>query len=270
MQRICDTLLKMSLEGRKTFTRTEWGKETGVLEHTAKDDCRVMKLRGLVICSSDIPGAMRYYHLPIDETGDNKANAKKDNGVRTAIEAMLKSPYVKERRTAEGLLDMLDNGIKEFTFADWVERNPVSSKNVGFVMLRIAMNHGFLTFDNIVYRFVGKMKEGPQYRQMPDKQRDILLQLMSAFPEEKFTKKNAAQLMGFKEGTMDYYLNNLEQRGLLKLERAPKNINLYSFSNDVHAIFEAVENQDGQTKFEQLPAMEKQIHNPVQDENEAC
>ena len=194
MNRICDTLLKISCEGRKTFTRSEWEKSTCVRTSAAKVDCRVMKIMGLVDCTCGVTasGIMRYYHLPVDETVINKAMG------------------------------------------------------------------------------VDKVKKDPHYGKATKKQRDILLKLMSAFPGEKFTIRNAAELMGIKSCTMEYHLDNLERRGLVEVDRTMSNVNLYSFSNEVHAIFAAAGTQDGQTKFEQLPAMEKQIHNPVQDENEAC
>ena len=176
---------------------------------------------------------------------------------------MKESVHARERQSAAGLLDMLDQGKNEFTFADWMERNPVSNKDVGFALLRVAMNYGFLEFEDGIYRFAQDMMTGPKCLHMPDKQREVLLRLMEAFPDEKFTVRNASELTGIKYSTIGYYLENFLQRGILRVTKATRNVNFYEFSSEVHGIYKAIETKDGTTAFQALPEQEKEIHNPL-------
>ena len=98
---------------------------------------------------------------------------------------------------------------------------------------------------------------------MPDKQRDVLLKLMEAFPDEKFTIRNATELTGLKYGTIGYYLDNFTQRGILKVTKALPNVNFYEFSSEVHGIFEATDSDNESSTFQALPEQEKEIHNPL-------
>ena len=77
-------------------------------------------------------------------------------------------------------------------------RNPVANKDVGFGLLRVAMNYGFLEYEDGIYRFARDIRNGPKCYHMPDKQREVLLKLMDAFPDEKFTIRNVSELTGLK------------------------------------------------------------------------
>ena len=272
-QRITTTLRRLLNDGVLDFTRVEWEQASGTSDGTARDDCNALCRMGLIFCDPTANGTdLRHYHIPIIRTEDAPAPTPitpERKGVRQAIEAMLQSPYIKERKAAEGLLNMLNNGMVEFTSQEWLERNPIANRNDGFGLIRIAANHGFLTCSDGVYKFAEEVADGPQCFQMPEKQRDTLLQLMSAFPDEKFTVRNASELTGIKYSTMGYYLDNFMQRGILTVEHAPGNINRYSFSDDVHGIFEAADETNGQTEFKQLPAAEKQVHDPMRGAAEA-
>lgn len=104
---------------------------------------------------------------------------------------------------------------------------------------------------------------------MPEKQRDVLLQLMEAFPDEKFTVRNAAEVTGIKYSTIGYYLDNFMQRGILKVEKAPMNVNVYEFSSEVHGIFESI-GRDGETSsYRAMPERTKEIHDPLHGMEEA-
>ena len=50
----------------------------------------------------------------------------------------------------------------------------------------------------LVYRFARDIRNGPKCYHMPDKQREVLLKLMDAFPDEKFTIRNVSELTGLK------------------------------------------------------------------------
>ena len=107
------------------------------------------------------------------------------------------------------------------------------------------------------------MQVSPACMELPGKQRNILLQLMSAFSNEKFTSRNVSEVTGLKHSSVGYYLLSFVQRGILKTEHTPKNINFYSFSGEVHGIFEASGETGDQTGFRQLPPVEKLEHDPL-------
>ena len=210
------------------------------------------------------------YHLLIrDETSVQAADedaeyaSEETEALRQAILKLMASEYARERQSAAGLMDMLENGRMEFSFAEWMLRNPVANKDVGFGLLRVAMNYGFLEYEDGIYRFARDIRNGPKCYHMPDKQREVLLKLMDAFPDEKFTIRNVSELTGLKYSTVGYYLDNFTQRGILKVTKALPNVNLYEFSSEVHGIFEATESDETMTGFQQLPEQEKEIHNPL-------
>lgn len=167
------------------------------------------------------------------------------------------------------LLDMLDRNQSEFTFSDWISRNPSPGKDAAFSILRTAINHGYIVFENGIYQFVKELPKGPKCYHMPDKQRELLLKLMEYFPDEKFTIRDASGATGITYSTMGYYLDNLTQRGILTVEKGKRFVNLYSFSSEVHGIFESMGMRDEQTAFKALPDKEKDIHDPLQNAAEA-
>ena len=53
------------------------------------------------------------------------------------------------------------------------------------------------------------------------------------------------------------------------MEKGKRFVNLYSFSSEVHGIFEAIGGQEDQAAFKQIPEKEKEIHNILQVTDEA-
>lgn len=266
VERISDKLTDLVLNGTHTFLRADWEQLTGTSEGITRDDISLMQKLGLITCEAVSKCTeCRIYHIPIKETETEPDGAESEDAddLLKAIQRMKESVHARERQSAAGLLDMLDQGKNEFTFADWMERNPVSNKDVGFALLRVAMNYGFLEFENGIYRFAQDMRTGPKCLHMPDKQREVLLRLMEAFPDEKFTVRNASELTGIKYSTIGYYLENFLQRGILRVTKATRNVNFYEFSSEVHGIYKAIETKDGTTAFQALPEQEKEIHNPL-------
>lgn len=270
VERICDKLTDLVLNGNYTFLRADWEQLTGTTEGITRDDLALMQKLGLITCEAvGKCTECRTYHIPIKDAGkepDGETDAEEaddTDDLLKAIQRMNESVHARERQSAAGLLDMLERGRNEFTFAEWVERNPVPNKDVGFALLRVAMNYGFLEFEDGIYRFAQDMRTGPKCLHMPDKQREILLKLMEAFPDEKFTVRNASELTGVKYSTISYYLENFLQRGILRVTKATRNVNFYEFSSEVHGIYKAIETVDGTTAFQPLPNQEKEIHNPM-------
>lgn len=266
VERISDKLTDLVLNGTHTFLRADWEQLTGTSEGITRDDISLMQKLGLITCEAVSKCTeCRIYHIPIKETETEPDGAESEDAddLLKAIQRMKESVHARERQSAAGLLDMLDQGKNEFTFADWMERNPVSNKDVGFALLRVAMNYGFLEFEDGIYRFAQDMRTGPKCLHMPDKQREVLLRLMEAFPDEKFTVRNASELTGIKYSTIGYYLENFLQRGILRVTKATRNVNFYEFSSEVHGIYKAIETKDGTTAFQALPEQEKEIHNPL-------
>ena len=266
VERISDKLTDLVLNGTHTFLRADWEQLTGTSEGITRDDISLMQKLGLITCEAVSKCTeCRIYHIPIKETETEPDGAESEDAddLLKAILRMKESVHARERQSAAGLLDMLDQGKNEFTFADWMERNPVSNKDVGFALLRVAMNYGFLEFEDGIYRFAQDMRTGPKCLHMPDKQREVLLRLMEAFPDEKFTVRNASELTGIKYSTIGYYLENFLQRGILRVTKATRNVNFYEFSSEVHGIYKAIETKDGTTAFQALPEQEKEIHNPL-------
>lgn len=270
-ERVIEGLKKLALSGAKTFMRVDWEQLTEASEAVARDDIALMQKLGLIL--TEAPGSPRdprIYHLRIRDEGstqpddEDKQTAEPVNGeLAAAIRKMLSSEHARERQSAAGLIDMLENGRNEFSFAEWTVRNPVPNKDVGFGLLRIALNYGFLEYEDGIYRFAQNVRKGPKCFHMPDKQREVLLKLMEAFPDERFTIRNATELTGLKYSTIGYYLDNFTQRGILKVTKALPNVNFYEFSSEVHGIFEATESDEAMTGFKQLPDQEKEIHNPM-------
>lgn len=270
-ERVIEGLNNLALSGAKTFMRVDWEQLTEASEAVARDDIALMQKLGLIL--TEAPGSPRdprIYHLRIRDEGstqpddEDKQTAEPVNGeLAAAIRKMLSSEHARERQSAAGLIDMLENGRNEFSFAEWTVRNPVPNKDVGFGLLRIALNYGFLEYEDGIYRFAQNVRKGPKCFHMPDKQREVLLKLMEAFPDERFTIRNATELTGLKYSTIGYYLDNFTQRGILKVTKALPNVNFYEFSSEVHGIFEATESDEAMTGFKQLPDQEKEIHNPM-------
>ena len=266
VDRICSTLTALVRNGPHTITRAEWENLTGVTPGVSKDDIPLMEKLGLIRCRpySNLH-AMREYFLPLfDAPQPNEPSKPLSTAVvEGAIRCMLNSEHSRERQMAAGLLDMLENSRLEFTYNDWIERNPITSKDVGFAVLRAAINHGFIECENGVYRFSQTYTAGPQCWTMPEKQRDVLLRMMEAFPDTKFSIKTASLAIGIKPATVTYYLENFKQRGLLKVTKAPGNVNLYEFSDEIHGIFNAAEETEEVTVFEAQPPQQKQEHKPT-------
>lgn len=270
-ERVIEGLNNLALSGAKTFMKVDWEQLTEASEAVARDDIALMQKLGLIL--TEAPGSPRdprIYHLLIRDEGstqpddEDKQTAEPVNGeLVAAIRKMLSSEHARERQSAAGLIDMLENGRNEFSFAEWTVRNPVPNKDVGFGLLRIALNYGFLEYEDGIYRFAQNVRKGPKCFHMPDKQREVLLKLMEAFPDERFTIRNATELTGLKYSTIGYYLDNFTQRGILKVTKALPNVNFYEFSSEVHGIFEATESDEAMTGFKQLPDQEKEIHNPM-------
>ena len=93
----------------------------------------------------------------------------------------------------------------------------------------MAVNYGFLEFDGGVYRFASMLSQGPQCQHIPDKQREVLLKLMEAFPTERFSARDAAIQIGMKPCSIGYYLDSFTQRGILKMTKARQNTNCYEW-----------------------------------------
>lgn len=277
VNRITEKLTDLVRHGTHAFLRTDWEQLTGSTKGIVKEDIALMQRLGLVI--GELAGKrteLRVYRIPISDPSSNVPKGTNEetlpqaqDEVRIAIQSMLNSPYSRDRQSAAGLLDMLDNGKREFTFSEWIARNPVANKDVGFGILRVAINYGFLEFDDGVYRIATTLSHGPKCCHMPDKQREFLLKLMEAFPDEKFTIRNATTLTGLKYSTIGYYLDNFTQRGILKMTKAPQNVNYYEFSSEVHGIFEAIEPNADPARFQKMPEREKEIHDPLRDMAEA-
>ena len=270
--RVYEKLTELANAKEFRITRTEWQQMTDTTQSVTRDDFELMERLGLVISEAGNKSSDPIlYHLPVKEDGFSppppvsaeKVNSLEDSKLRKTILRMKESQYSRERQAAAGLLEMLDEGKEEFTFSEWMMRNPVANKDTGFTILRVAMNFGLLEYDDGVYRFPLDVKEGPKCYHLPDKQRELLLKLMDAFPDEKFTVRNVAELTGIKYGTVSYYLENFTQRGILKVTKAPANINYYEFASEVHGIFQAAESEGDPATFKQMPEQEKEVHNPM-------
>ena len=224
---------------------------------------------GLIFCENIAESrsrAIKIYRIPLisGERQPEPEAPPEDAGIRATLKRMLNSEYSRERQVAAGLLDMLDQGKQEFDYAEWNSRNPATSKDSGFAVLRVGLNRGLIEFDEGTYRIVPRVKSGPQCYPMPDKQRDVLLRLMDAFPNEWFTVRDASEAAGSKYSTTGYYLENFTQRGILKVEKNPGTVNRYEFSNEVHGIFESLETDGETTRFQEKPPAQKEIHDPMQ------
>ena len=86
--------------------------------------------------------------------------------------------------------------------------------------------------------------------------------MMEAFPDTKFSIKNASVAIGIKPATVTYYLENFKQRGLLKVSKAPGNVNLYEFSDGIHGIFRATAETDEETVFREVPRITSEAPEP--------
>lgn len=243
IERVFTLLQRYAQDGPYSFTRHDWELATGITTGKSKDDIALMVRMKLVLRGEyNSKTATRRYFLPLKE---HEAYIRQNtnlvmNAIVNAIQTLKTSEHLRERQMAIGLLDMLHCHKTSFTFAEWIARNPAPNKDVAFGILRVAINHGFITLDNGVYTFAQILPKGPQCTKLPDKQRDVLLQLMDEYPSSKFTIKCASQALRVKPCTLAYYLDNFVQRGLLQVEKTAGNINVYEFAREAHGIFEAV------------------------------
>lgn len=269
VERLCSRLEEFARNGPHLFRRAQWAELTGIPLGTSKEDVFLMNKFGLICCENIAESrsrAIKIYRIPLipGERQPESEAPSEDAGIRETLKRMLNSEYSRERQVAAGLLDMLDQGKQEFNYAEWNSRNPATSKDSGFAVLRVGMNRGLIEFDEGTYRIVPKIKSGPQCYPMPDKQRDVLLRLMDAFPNECFTVRDASEAAGSKYSTTGYYLENFTQRGILKVEKKPGYVNRYEFSNEVHGIFKSLETDGETARFQEEPPAQKEIHDPMQ------
>ena len=254
ISRIFPQLEYMAQNGPYSFTRHEWERMTGTLISKSKCDIALMVRMHLIIRDKFVGKTdTRSYHLPLypSEKHSSPRSAQVPMAVEIAIGKLKDSEHIRERQMATGLLDMLHHDKVSFTFAEWITRNPAPNKDVAFGILRIALNHGFITLENGRYSFSMTPPSGAQCSKLPDKQRDVLLQLMDAYPATKFTIKTASLALGIKPSTLSYYLDNFIQRGLLRVEKTAGNVNMYELSPDVHAIFDSISASDNGMRFQQ-------------------
>lgn len=155
VERIYEKLSELVRSGAYTFLRTDWEQLTETTEGITKDDLSLMQKLGLITCDAVSKCAeCRTYHIPIRENETESDGRQEDAenedaaDLLKAIQRMKESVHAKERQSAAGLLDMLSRGRNEFTFAEWMERNPVANKDVGFALLKVAINYGFLEFED--------------------------------------------------------------------------------------------------------------------------
>lgn len=276
--RITAMLTELVERGTYSFLRGDWDRMTRDSKSITRDDLALMLKLGLITCEqANDPRCLLAFRIPIAEHADEGTGVSNEkaiqmqaqNDLRNAIQTMLASAYTKERQVAAGLLKMLDSERKVFTFSEWMEMNQEANKDVGSVHLRMAVNYGFLEFDGGVYRFASMLSKGPQCHHIPDKQREVLLKLMEAFPTERFSARDAAIQIGMKPCSIGYYLDSFTHRGILKMTKARQNTNCYEFSTEVHGIFEAIESAEESARFQQMPEREKEIHDPLRGMAEA-
>lgn len=255
VERIFTTLPELARNGPHSFSRLEWENLTGINIGKSKDDIAVMVRLKLIIRGlySSVT-ATRQYYLPlvsIASTFDSEV-APARSPVEAAIQRLLKSEHNRERQVAVGLLNLLQQEKHSFTFAEWLAQNPASSSDAASTLLRVAQNHGFITLEGGVYHIAEEMHNGPQCENMPEKQRDILLKLMEAFPKTRFSIKAAGAATNMKPCSISYYLETFVQRGILKVMKVPGNGNLYEFDPAMHGIFRAMAESDEATVFREM------------------
>lgn len=252
VERIFTTLPELARNGPHSFSRLEWENLTGINIGKSKDDIAVMvRLKLIIRGPYSSVTATRQYYLPlvsIAKAFDSEV-APARSPVEAAMQKLLNSEHSRERQVAVGLLNMLRQEKYSFTFAEWLAQSPASSNDAASTLLRVAQNHGFVTLVDGVYHIAEEMHDGPQCANMPEKQRDILLKLMEAFPQTQFSIKTAGAATNMKPCSISYYLETFVQRGILKVMKAPGNGNLYEFDPEVHGIFRAMAESDEATLF---------------------
>lgn len=85
------------------------------------------------------------------------------------------------------------------------------------------------------------------------KKYDVLLKLMEAFPDTRFTVKDAAALTGTKPSTVYYYLDCFRQKEILRMYRHDNGAQLFEFNPEVHGLFKAMAAHDDETVFREMP-----------------
>lgn len=256
IERIFTVLPELARNGPHSFCRIDWERFTGISTGKSKDDIAVMvRLKLILRGPFNSATATRQYYLPLDSVANvfDAEPTPARSPVEAAIQKLLKSAHSRERQVAVGLLDMLQNEKHSFTFAEWIERNPVSNSDAASNLLRIAQNYGFVILKDGIYQIAEDLHIGPQCANMPEKQRDVLLKLMEAFPQDQFTIKVAGAATNMKPCTISYYLDNFVQRGILKVMKASGNGNLYEFAPEAYGIFRAMAETNEETVFREIP-----------------
>ena len=256
VERIFTTLPELARNGPHSFSRLEWENLTGINIGKSKDDIAVMvRLKLIIRGPYSSVTATRQYYLPlvsIVKAFDSEV-APARSPVEAAIQKLLNSEHSRERQVAVGLLNMLRQEKYSFTFAEWLAQSPASSNDAASTLLRVAQNHGFVTLVDGVYHIAEEMHDGPQCANMPEKQRDILLKLMDAFPQTRFSIKTAGSATNMKPCSISYYLETFVQRGILKVTKAAGNGNLYEFAPEVYGVYRAMAETDEATAFREMP-----------------
>ena len=135
------------------FRRAQWAELTGIPLGTSKEDVFLMNKFGLIFCENIAESrsrAIKIYRIPLipGERQPEPEAPSEDAGIRATLKLMLNSEYSRERQVAAGLLDMLDQGKQEFDYAEWNSRNPATSKDSGFAVLRVGMNRGLMYWNS--------------------------------------------------------------------------------------------------------------------------
>lgn len=257
IERIFSQLEHFARHGPHRFTRHDWEQMTGTLVSKSKGDVALMVKMQLVARDTYVGKTeTRSYCIPL-HPGEQRTVMCPElvpPAVVSGISKFTESEHIKERQMAHGLLDMISSGKISFTYAEWLARNPAPNKDVAFGILRIALNYGFITLEDGFYTIAKVLPKGPQCSKLPDKQRDVLLHLMDAYPAAEFTIKAAAISLNIKPSTLAYHLDNFVQRGLLQVDKAPGNLNMYKLSPDIHAIFDTIGESEHGRCFQQHAA----------------
>ena len=103
---------------------------------------------------------------------------------------------------------------------------------------------------------------------LSERRRDILLQLMDAFPGNSFSTRDASLLMGSAQSTISYHLDALSKLGILNVTRNTAGSKLFVFSDDAHGIFQAIKGTGEEVAFRRM-TVEKTEYLPLQGTAEA-
>ena len=256
-RRAAAAVREMLEKGIMRFSRADWIMRTGMEIKQMRKVCDYMVSHGLVVNLATRRGISDYLFTLHERESNGRVVLKekpvKEEPVKDEISKVEYSPLLIARLqqmiTAENserdirigsfLLNMIDNGIVQFTTEDWQKAFHVARHTIT-TDLRRAVNLGLLRKENLysssthyIYTIPTSPYEEIRCSNLTRLQRELLGTIYVRFRQNVFTVRDVSKATGYQESSISFHLNNLTEREILSVHSGmgyPGNAFGYSLS----------------------------------------